>query len=173
MEKLALREILARMIAHKAEQSAPVDRRASAADAVVLIVDDSRTVVRALQLILERVGYLTYFASDGVQAIALAKSQRPDLILMDVVMPVMNGFEATRALVNDPQTAAIPIIMMSGTERVSDQIWGTRLGAKGFLAKPFNTQELLGKVRSVIAVARRAREYEQTAAPTGAGVFRR
>ena len=171
MEKLALKEILARMIAHKADPSAPVDRRA--VDAAILIVDDSRTVVRALQLMLERAGYITFFASDGAQAIALAKRQRPDLILMDVVMPVMNGFEATRALVNDPQTAAIPVIMMSGAERVSDQIWGTRLGAKGFLSKPFNTQELLGKIRSVIAVSRRAREYEQTVAPALTDEFRR
>lgn len=171
MEKLALKEILARMIAHKADQPAPGDRRA--ADAAILIVDDSRTVVRALQLILERAGYLTFSASDGAQAIALAKRQRPDLIMMDVVMPVMNGFEATRTLVNDPQTAAIPVIMMSGAERVSDQIWGTRLGAKAFLAKPFNTQELLGKIRSVIAVARRAQEREQIVSPTVTDTFQR
>ena len=173
IEKLALKEILARMVAHKAEQSPSVDRRAVTADAAILIVDDSRTVVRALQLILERVGYVTFFASDGAQAIALAKRHRPDLVLMDVVMPVMNGFEATRALVNDPQTAAIPVIMMSGAERVSDQIWGTRLGAKAFLAKPFNTQELLGKIRSVIAVARRAQERDQTATIPTSDLFRR
>mgnify|MGYP001610348955 CR=1 FL=1 len=171
MEKLALREILARMIAHKAEQRAPRDQ--PAADAAILIVDDSRTVVRALQLILERAGYLTFSAADGVQAISLARRQRPDLILMDVVMPVMNGFEATRVLVNDPQTAAIPVIMMSGAEQVSDRVWGARLGAKGFLAKPFNNEELLGKIRNVLAVARRAQERDQIATISTSDMFRR
>lgn len=171
MEKLALREILARMIAHKAESPPPSEQQA--ADAAILIVDDSRTVVRALQIILERAGYLTFSAADGVQGVALAKRQRPDLILMDVVMPIMNGFEATRALVNDPQTAAIPVIMMSGAEQVSDRIWGARLGAKGFLAKPFNNEELLGKIRNVIAVARRAQQREQIEASTATDAFRR
>jgi twitching motility two-component system response regulator PilH len=163
MDKLALRNIFTRMVAHKDEQpptSAPVQ---ASKDAAVLIVDDSRTIVRALQLILERDGYLTFTAADGVQAITATKRQRPDVILMDVVMPNMNGFEATRALVNDPETAAIPVIMMSGTEQVSDRVWGLRLGAKGFLAKPISREDLLSKVGSVIAVARRAQEREQVA----------
>jgi len=163
MDKLALKNIFTRMLAHKDEQShtPPVQ---PTKDAAILIVDDSRTIVRALQLMLEREGYLTYSAVDGVQAIAMTKRQRPDVVLMDVVMPNMNGFEATRMLVNDPETAAIPVIMMSGTELVSDRVWGIRLGAKGFLAKPINKEELLGKVRSVIAVARRMQERDQIAA---------
>jgi len=171
MDKLALKNIFTRMLVQKDEQSAsagPQDK-----DAAVLIVDDSRTIVRALQLILEREGYLTYSAADGLQAIAMTKRQRPDVVLMDVVMPNMNGFEATRALVNDPQTAAIPVIMMSGTEQVSDRVWGIRLGAKGFLAKPINKEELLSKVRSVIAVARRTQERDQIATTPAIGTFRR
>jgi twitching motility two-component system response regulator PilH len=171
MDKLALKNIFTRMVAHRDEQSPPPGQ--PAVDATVLIVDDSRTIVHALQLMLEREGYLTYSAADGVQAIALTKRQRPDVVLMDVVMPNMNGFEATRALVNDPETATIPIIMMSGTEQVSDRVWGIRLGAKGFLAKPINKEELLGKVRSVIAVARRSQERGQIAAIPAAGTFRR
>jgi len=166
MDKLALKNIFTRMVAHRDEQS-PTQTPTVAQppkDAAVLIVDDSRTIVRALQLILERDGYLTYTAADGVQAIAMTKRQRPDVILMDVVMPNMNGFEATRALAHDPETAAIPVIMMSGTEQVSDRVWGLRLGAKGFLAKPINKEELLGKIGSVIAVARRTQERDQIAA---------
>jgi twitching motility two-component system response regulator PilH len=171
MEKLALKNIFTRMLMHKDEQSAsPV---LPTKDATVLIVDDSRTIVRALQLMLEREGYLTYSAVDGIQAIAMTKRQRPDVVLMDVVMPNMNGFEATRALVNDPDTAAIPVIMMSGTEQVSDRVWGIRLGAKGFLAKPINKEELLGKVRSVIAVARRMQEGDQIAAISTTDTLRR
>jgi twitching motility two-component system response regulator PilH len=171
MEKLALKNIFTRMLAHKEEQSGT--QGPSTKDASVLIVDDSRTIVRALQLMLEREGYLTFSAVDGVQAIAMTKRQRPDVVLMDVVMPNMNGFEATRALVNDPETAAIPVIMMSGTEQVSDRVWGIRLGAKGFLAKPINQEELLGKVRSVIAVARRTQERSQVARSPAADTFRR
>jgi len=163
MDKLALKNIFTRMLAHKDEQSLTPPAQPTK-DAAVLIVDDSRTIVRALQLMLEREGYLTYSAVDGVQAIAMTKRQRPDVVLMDVVMPNMNGFEATRVLVNDPETAAIPVIMMSGTELVSDRVWGIRLGAKGFLAKPINKEELLGKVRSVIAVARRMQERDQITA---------
>lgn len=160
MEKLALRNIFARMVAHQGEQpETPV-----AQDAAILIADDSRTVVRALQLLLEREGYLTYSAFDGQEAVALARRHKPDLVLMDIVMPNMNGFEATRLLVNDPETAAIPIIMVSGTEQAGDRIWGLRLGAKGFLAKPINKDELLAKVRITIGVARRAREREAVAA---------
>lgn len=166
MEKLVLKDIFARMIAHKAEQTPTPEPHAK--DAAILIVDDSRTIVRALQLILERAGYITYTAVDGIQAISLARRQRPDAILMDVVMPVMNGFEATRVLVNDPQTASIPVIMMSGTEQVSDRVWGTRLGAKGFIAKPFEKEDLLAKLGSVIAMARRTRDQAQTSIPTTA-----
>jgi len=171
MDKLALKNIFTRMVAHKDEQPSPTAQQTK--DAAVLIVDDSRTMVRALQLILEREGYLTYSAADGVQAIALTKRQRPDVVLMDVVMPNMNGFEATRALVNNPETASIPVIMMSGTEQVSDRVWGIRLGAKGFLAKPINKDELLTKVRSVIAVARYALARDQSAAISATDPFRR
>lgn len=171
MDKLALKNIFTRMLAHKDEQSlTPVQ---PTKDAAVLIVDDSRTIVRALQLMLEREGYLVYSAVDGIQAIAMTKRQRPDVVLMDVVMPNMNGFEATRALVNDPETAAIPVIMMSGTEQVSERAWGIRLGAKGFLAKPINKEELLGKIRSVIAVARRTHEREQIATIPATDTLRR
>jgi twitching motility two-component system response regulator PilH len=171
MEKLALKDILARMLTHRDEQSLPAPR--AVLDAAVLIVDDSRTIVRALQLMLEREGYLTYTASDGAQAVALARRHRPDAILMDIVMPNMNGFEATRILANDVQTAAIPIIMVSGTEQSADRVWGLRLGAKGFLAKPINRDELLTKVRSVIAVARRAQLVEHPVLPAGTDALSR
>jgi twitching motility two-component system response regulator PilH len=164
MDKLALRDRLARMIAHKGEP-VPVETGV-AKDAAVLIVDDSRTIVRAIQLMLEREGYLTFSAFDGEQAVSLTRKHKPDAILMDIVMPVMNGFEATRILTNDAATAGIPIIVVSGSEQPADRAWGMRLGAKGFLAKPINKDELLARVRSVIAVARRA----QTAEPAHANL---
>lgn len=166
MDKLALKDIFARMVSHR--DSRP-SGGAEAKDATVLIVDDSRTIVRALQLILEREGYLTYSAFDGEQAVAMARRQKPDAILMDIVMPTMNGFEATRVLTNDRDTAGIPIIMVSGTEQPADRIWGLRLGAKGFLAKPINRDELLSKVRTVIAVARRSAQERTEPAIAAAG----
>jgi twitching motility two-component system response regulator PilH len=171
MEKLALKDILSRMLAHKEEGSRPVPL--PVVDAAILIVDDSRTIVHALQRMLEREGYLTYTASDGAQAVALARRHRPDAVLMDIVMPNMNGFEATRVLVNDPATAAIPIIMISGTEQSADRVWGLRLGARGFLAKPINRDELLAKVRSVIAIARRARQAQAMELPVATDILSR
>jgi len=159
MDKLVLKNIFARMISHG--DDAPTADKAP--NAAVLIADDSRTVVRALQLLLEREGYLTYSAFDGNEAIDLARRHKPDLILMDIVMPNTNGFEATRVLVNDPATAGIPIIVVSGTEQPADRIWGLRLGAKGFLAKPINKDDLLSKVRITIATARRVRDREALA----------
>ena len=92
---------------------------------------------------------------------------------MDVVMPNMNGFEATRVLANDPETAASPVIMMSGTEQVPDRFRGICLGAKEFLARPISKEELLGKIRSVIAVARRTQERDQIATIPATDTLRR
>lgn len=153
MDKLAQKHFLGRIWRQKEETVSPAP---VGADAAVLVVDDSRTILRAFALMLEREGYLTIPAVDGVQAVALAKRHKPDLILMDIVMPRMNGFEATRVLVNDPETRGIPIVMVSGSNSPSDQIWGMRLGAKGFLAKPVSREVLVAKVRAVLAHARRA-----------------
>jgi twitching motility two-component system response regulator PilH len=153
MDTLALKHVLGRMWRQKEDTASPAT---TGADAAVLIVDDSRTALRAFALMLEREGYLTIPAVDGQQAIYLAKRHKPDLILMDIVMPRMNGFEATRILVGDPDTKHIPIVMVSGSNLPSDQVWGMRLGAKGFLAKPVTRDALMAKVRAVLAHSRRA-----------------
>ncbi len=133
----------------------PTTPTVQAKDALVLVVDDSRTIVVALQRMLESDGYLSMPAFDGVQAVEQAKRRLPDLILMDIVMPRMNGFEAMRALAADPQTRHIPVIMVSGTENPSDRIWGAKLGAKAFIAKPIRRDELLAKIATVLALSRR------------------
>lgn len=122
----------------------------------VLIVDDSRTIVHALQMLLVRAGYSTLPAYDGVQAVEMAKRHMPDMILMDIVMPNMNGFEATRTLKADPHTRQIPIIIISGTDQVSDRMWGTRLGARAFLSKPINKTDLLAKIGALMAQGNRS-----------------
>jgi twitching motility two-component system response regulator PilH len=121
----------------------------------VLVADDSRTITIALQRMLENDGYHTIAAFDGVEAVELAGRYRPDVILMDIVMPRMNGFEATRTILGNELTKHIPVIMISGNDQESDRIWGSRIGAKGFLAKPVARRELLATVQSTVLQARR------------------
>ena len=127
-------------------------------DALVLVVDDSRTIAVALQRMLESDGYPSVPAFDGAQAVDIARRHLPDLILMDIVMPRMNGFEAMRALAADPKTRHIPVIMVSGTENPSDRVWGAKLGARAFLAKPIARGQLLAKVATVLALSRRLQD---------------
>lgn len=117
----------------------------------ILIVDDSPTEVQALTHLLERTGYRIVSASDGEDGVAIARSERPDLILMDVVMPGLNGFQATRQLSKDPQTASIPVIMVTKKDQETDRHWGMRQGAKDYIVKPFDQSELLDKIAAIVA----------------------
>jgi len=119
--------------------------------AMVLIVDDSPTEVHVMKTALEASGYETVVAVDGAEAIRLARSDRPNLVLSFVVMPGMNGFEATRALAADPATREIPVIMVTQKIERSDQIWALRQGAIDYLPKPFSTSDLVQKIRAVLS----------------------
>ena len=119
--------------------------------ALILIVDDSPTEVHVMQKALERHGYKTASAGDGAEAIRKAKEMKPDLIFMDVVMPGVNGFQATRTLANDPATRAIPIIMVTTKGQETDRIWGLRQGAVDYLVKPVTPQRLVEKAQAVLA----------------------
>lgn len=114
----------------------------------VLVVDDSRTVVHGLRTVLEQDGYYVMEAYDGMTAIELAKAHQPDLILMDVIMPGLNGFQATRKIRKDPATHTIPIIIISATEQPTEQFWLSKLGANDFLGKPIIRGDLFTKVES-------------------------
>lgn len=115
----------------------------------ILVVDDSATERYVLGEILTRQGYEVSFAESGDQAISLVKASPPDLILMDVVMPGMNGFQATRALSKDEATKHIPIIICTTKGQETDKIWGLRQGAKDYLVKPINAPELLNKIAAL------------------------
>ncbi|MDH5180424.1 MAG: response regulator [Gammaproteobacteria bacterium] len=117
----------------------------------VLIVDDSPTEVYVLQNILENNGFDVLSADNAEEGIKMAKAQKPDLILMDVVMPGMNGFQATRALTKDPETASIPIIIVTTKDQETDRVWGLRQGAKDYIAKPVTEEDLVSKVRAILA----------------------
>ena len=111
-------------------------------EALILIVDDSRTAIAVLKKTLEPTGYSIISAADGEEGIDMAKLHKPDLILMDVIMPGLNGFQATRILRKEATTSGIPIIIISGNEQATEKFWGLRVGANGFLAKPVDRSEL-------------------------------
>ena len=119
--------------------------------ALVLIVDDSPTDVHVMQMALEKSGFHTASAADGGEGIRKARELHPDLILMDVVMPGVNGFQATRELANDPQTRAIPVIMVTSKSQESDRVWGLRQGAVDYLVKPVASEQLVRKAQAALA----------------------
>ena len=118
--------------------------------ALIMIVDDSPTEVHVLRTALEKHGYETVAASDGQECLALAREMQPDLIFMDVVMPGVNGYQATRTLTRDPQTRAIPVVMVSGKNLETDRIWGMRQGAADYLTKPVTETVLLAKAKELL-----------------------
>jgi twitching motility two-component system response regulator PilH len=118
--------------------------------AKILIVDDSPTELHVLAKILQQGGHETLTAADGEAGIAAAKTQRPDAILMDVVMPGINGFQATRKLTRDPKTQHIPVLMVTTKDQDTDREWGMRQGARGYLVKPVDSRELLQKLNELL-----------------------
>lgn len=116
----------------------------------ILIVDDSPTEVHVFRSMLERHGYRVSDARDGEEGVARARTERPDLVLMDIVMPGVNGFQATRMLSSNPETGSLPVVILSTKGEESDRIWGMRQGARGYLAKPVTEQALVGEIRSIL-----------------------
>jgi len=119
--------------------------------ALILIVDDSPTEVHVMQKALERGGFKTATAADGATGVRLAREMHPDLIFMDIVMPGMNGFQATRTLSNDPQTKPIPIVMVTSKGQETDKIWGLRQGAVDYMVKPVSPDQLVDKAKATLA----------------------
>lgn len=118
--------------------------------AKVMVVDDSPTDIANLKRILEKAGHVVVEAGDGNAAVQRARDYRPDVILMDVVMPGVNGFQATRTLSRDPDTRHIPIIVVSSKNQETDRVWALRQGAREYLIKPFKDADLLGRLETVL-----------------------
>lgn len=118
--------------------------------ALILIADDSPTEIYVLKKILEKHQHSTITAEDGEQAVEMASSKQPDLILMDVVMPKLNGFQATRRLSKDDGTKNIPVIIVSSKNQETDKLWGMRQGAKGYLGKPVTEELLMDEINSLL-----------------------
>src|SRR5690625_1079939 len=117
--------------------------------AKVLIVDDSPTETYKLTSMLEKSGHEVLTAETGEDGIAIAKKELPDVVLMDIVMPGLNGFQATRELTKAPETARIPGIIVTTKEQQTDRVWGMRQGANDFLVKPVTAETLTAAITKV------------------------
>jgi twitching motility two-component system response regulator PilH len=119
--------------------------------ALILIVDDSPTEVHVMKKALEKCGFKTATAQDGAEGVRMAREMTPDLIFMDVVMPGVNGYQATRTLASDPKTRTIPIIMVTSKGQETDKIWGLRQGAVDYMVKPVSPDQLVAKAQATLA----------------------
>ena len=119
--------------------------------AKILIVDDSQTQIQSLVKILSKNGHETITAEDGDSAVAVARDELPDLILMDVVMPGLNGFQATRHITKTEGTQHIPVIILSSKDQETDKVWAMRQGAKDYIVKPVKEKALIEHVNMVLS----------------------
>lgn len=115
----------------------------------VLIVDDSKTETMFMTEMLQRGGYSVTSADGAEQAMSLIATERPELILMDVVMPGKNGFQLTRTISRSPEYADIPIFICTSKSLETDRVWGLRQGARDYITKPVNSAELLSKIKAL------------------------
>lgn len=114
----------------------------------VLLVDDSKTELHHLSALLTRNGFAVRTAENGEEAMRRLADDKPDLILMDVVMPGQNGFQLTRAITRDPRFTDVPVIMCTSKGLETDKVWGMRQGARDYVVKPVNADELITKIHA-------------------------
>ncbi|MBL8362168.1 MAG: response regulator [Rubrivivax sp.] len=119
----------------------------------ILVVDDSKTELYHLSEMLGKRGYQVRTAENGEEAMRRLAEDKPDLILMDVVMPGQNGFQLTRSITRDPRYAGVPVIMCTSKSQETDKVWGMRQGARDYIVKPVASDELLAKIRAFDAAA--------------------
>jgi twitching motility two-component system response regulator PilH len=115
----------------------------------VLVVEDSKTELLFLADLLNRHGYQVSTAENAEQAFRSLERDRPDLVLMDVVMPGQNGFQLTRTITRDPRYAGIPVIICSSKNQETDRVWGLRQGARAYLTKPIDARELIARIQAL------------------------
>ncbi len=116
----------------------------------ILIVDDSPTETHILTQMLDKNGYQVVTAESGEAGVEVAKKELPDLVLMDVVMPGLNGFQATRQLKKEATTAHIPVVIVTTKDQETDKIWGMRQGAKDYLTKPVEEESLINTIQAIL-----------------------
>ncbi len=116
----------------------------------ILLIEDSPTDTAVLTQLLERNGHQVLASSSAEDGIVLCKREQPDLVIMDIVLPGMNGFQATRALSRDPETDHIPVVIVSTKGMETDRAWGMRQGARGYLVKPPSEAELTNTITGLL-----------------------
>lgn len=116
----------------------------------ILIVDDSPSQLLGIKRIVEKMGHEAFTAEDGAAGVEAAKREKPDLILMDVVMPNLNGFQATRQISKNDETAHIPIVLVTTKDQDTDRVWGMRQGAKGYVTKPIKESDLAEALKELL-----------------------
>ena len=114
----------------------------------ILLVDDSKTELHHLSEMLTKRGYAVRTAENGEEAMKRLEEEVPHLILMDVVMPGQNGFQLTRAITRDPRFTDVPVIMCTSKNQETDKVWGMRQGARDYIVKPVDPEELVSKIRA-------------------------
>jgi twitching motility two-component system response regulator PilH len=114
----------------------------------VLVCDDSAADRRNVEQVVSGAGYVVISAGDGKEALEKAKSEKPDLIFLDVIMPNMDGFEACRMLSNTPETKGIPVVFVTSKSQQADKVWAQMQGGKGLIGKPFKSEEILGALKA-------------------------
>ncbi|MDH5823213.1 twitching motility response regulator PilH [Luteimonas sp. RD2P54] len=129
----------------------------------ILIVDDSPSQLAGIRRIVEKLGHEALAAEDGQAGVEAAKRELPELILMDVVMPNLNGFQATRSISRDPATRHIPVVLVTTKDQETDRIWGMRQGARGYLTKPFSESELSDVIASILGAGDAAAKAQEPA----------
>jgi two-component system phosphate regulon response regulator PhoB len=123
----------------------------------ILIIEDDRDIVEMLEYNLQEAGYETVSALNGEDGIALAGKERPNLIVLDIMLPIIDGFEVCKILKNDDMTAHIPVIILSAKSQETDKVVGLELGADDYVTKPFSPRELIARTRAIL---RRGREQQ-------------
>ena len=116
----------------------------------ILLVEDSPTDSRVFTSLLERNGHQVSLASNAEDGIKMAQEVKPDLVMMDIILPGMNGFQATRALSRDPETSNIPVIIVSTKGMETDKVWGMRQGAKDYVVKPPDEKDLIKRINALV-----------------------
>ena len=116
----------------------------------ILVVDDSPTEIFQFKEMLEKLGHEVITAENGRDGVTMAISEQPDVVLMDIVMPDMNGFQATRQIARAEETKHIPVIIVSSKNQETDKVWGRRQGAKGYITKPVDQADLVSAMKDCL-----------------------
>ncbi|MBB5015905.1 response regulator [Rehaibacterium terrae] len=119
----------------------------------ILIIEDSPTDTKVFTTMLEKNGHAVIATGNAEDGLEIARREKPDLVLMDVILPGMNGFQATRALSKDPDTSGIPVIIVSTKGMETDRVWGLRQGAKDYIVKPPSEKDLVGRIGALLGQA--------------------